>query len=141
MIKANKKNLKILSATLLIFGGIVLFIKGYLLLKEANRLFPNIEMISLIMTAAFIFGLLKSRFLISKFNRRNIKRIDKLKNPKIYQFYEPKFFIFLALMIIIGQTSSILASGNYNALLIVGGINLTLSTALLKSSVVFLKEA
>ena len=141
MIKANKKNLKILSATLLIFGGIVLFIKGYLLLKEANRLFPNIEMISLIMTAAFIFGLLKSRFLISKFNRRNIKRIDKLENPKIYQFYEPRFFLFLALMIIIGQTSSILASGNYNALLIVGGINLTLSTALLKSSVVFLKEA
>ena len=139
MIKANRKNLKILSAAVLVFGGIALFIKGYLLLKEANQLSPNMEIISVIMAGAFIVGLLKSRYLISKFNRKNIERIDKLKNPKIYQFYEPRFFIFLALMIIIGQTSSFLASGNYNALLIMGGINLTLSTALLKSSVVFLK--
>ncbi|MDX1699166.1 MAG: hypothetical protein R3250_01050, partial [Melioribacteraceae bacterium] len=137
MIKANRKNLKYLSAAVLVFGGIALFIKGYLLLKEANQLSPNMEIISVIMAGAFIVGLLKSRYLISKFNRKNIERIDKLENPKIYEFYEPRFFIFLALMIIVGQTSSILASGNYNALLIIGGINLTLSTALLKSSVVF----
>jgi hypothetical protein len=139
LIKANKKILKNLAATLLIFGGVALFIKGYLSLKEANQLSPNMEIISVIMAGAFIIGLLKSRYLISKFNRKNIERINKLENPKIYQFYQPSFFFFLALMIIVGQTSSILASGSYIALLIIGGINLTLSTALLKSSVVFLK--
>ena len=104
---------------MIILGGIILFYKGYLLLKEANIIHPDIEIISLVMATAFIIGLLKNKFIMSKFNRHNIKRINELKDPKIHQFL------------------SNLASGNYTMLLIIGGFDLALSTALLKSSTIF----
>ena len=122
---------------MIILGGIILFYKGYLLLKEANIIHPDIEIISLVMATAFIIGLLKNKFIMSKFNRHNIKRINELKDPKIHQFFDSRFFFFLALMILAGISLSNLASGNYTMLLIIGGFDLALSTALLKSSTIF----
>jgi hypothetical protein len=137
LIITTKKSLKNISALFLISGGLILFIKGYFLLKEANQLNYDVEAISLVMASAFVIGLLKNKYLMLKFNIKNIERIENLKNPKIHQFFELKFFLYLVLMIISGALLSTLASGNYNALLIVGGIDLSLSTALLKSSTFF----
>jgi len=99
---------------------------------------PDIEVISLVMATAFLLGLLKNKFIMTRFNSRNIDRIEGLKDPKIYEFFEVRFFFYLLVMIITGIVLSNFASGNYNLLLIVGGIDLALSTALLKSSTIFL---
>ena len=107
------------------------------MLEEANYIHKDIEMISLVMGSAFIIGLLKNKFIMSKFNEQNIKRINELTDPKIYQFFESRFFIFLVLMIAAGISLSNYASGDYTMLLVVGGLDLALSTALLKSSTIF----
>lgn len=98
------------------------------------------EVVSMVLVVAFIIGLIKSKYLMEKFCIKNLRRIADLKEPKIYQFFELRFFLFLALMIFTGQILSNFASGDYNYLLMVGTLDLTLSTALLKSSAVFFKE-
>jgi hypothetical protein len=135
----SKKNLKIFSAITWIFGGLILFVKGYLLLKEANSISYNMENISMVLVVAFILGQIKSKFIMEKFCKKNLIRITELKEPKIYQFFEFQFFLFLALMISTGLLLSGFSSGNYNYLLFVGAIDLTLSTSLLKSSTQFFK--
>lgn len=110
------------------------------MLKEANVMKPNIEIISVVMATAFIVGLLKNKYIMTKFNLNNISRINSIENPKVYDFFELKFFFYLGLMIIAGIVMSGIARGNYNLLLIVGGIDLALSTALLKSSILFFNE-
>ena len=137
MISISQKNLKNISALLWITGGVILFIKGYLLLRKANLISPNIEIISLVMASAFIIGLLKNKLIMSKFNRKNIDRINNLSDPQIHHIFETRFFFYLGLMILTGILLSSLAAGNYNVLLFVGGIDLALSTALLKSSTIF----
>jgi hypothetical protein len=140
LINASQKQLKIISAIFIIAGGIILFIKGYLMLKDAISIKPDIEIISLVMASAFIVGLLKNKFIMTKFNLHNIDRINNMENPKLYDFFELKFFFYLGLMIIAGIVLSGIAEGDYNLLLIVGGIDLALSTALLKSSILFFNE-
>lgn len=136
----SKKTLTLLSAIVWIFGGLVLFFKGYLLLKEANSISYNMENISMVLVVAFIIGQIKSKFIMEKFCDKNLARIKNLKEPKIYQFFELRFFLFLVLMISTGLLLSGFASGNYNYLLFIGAIDLTLSTALLKSSTRFFKN-
>ena len=140
MISTTKKTLVILSAVTWILGGIFLFLKGYSLLKEANTINSNMEIISAVMVTAFIVGLIKNRFIFSKFNLKNLNRIDNLEEPKIYQFFETRFFFLLCLMIVLGIILSRMAAGNYIALLAVGTLDLALATALIKSSTLFLKK-
>ncbi len=136
----SKKTLKLLAAIAWIFGGLVLFFKGYILIKEANSISYNMEMISMVLVVAFIIGQIKSKFIMEKFCKNNLIRIAGLREPKIYQFFELRFFLFLLIMIFTGLFLSSFASGNYNYLLFVGTIDLTLSTALLKSSTRFFKN-
>ena len=135
----SKKTLKIFAAIVWILGGLILFVKGYLLLKEANSISFNMENISMVLVVAFILGQIKSKFIMEKFCKKNLIRITELREPKIYQFFEFHFFLFLALMIFTGLLLSGFASGNYNYLLMIGALDLTLSTALLKSSTQFFK--
>ena len=140
MINVSNNTLKVVSALVWIAGGIILFYKGYIMLKQANTILFNIELISAVMVTAFIIGLLKNKYLMTPFTAKNLERIQRLDQPKIIQIFEPIFFFYLTLMIITGISISKLAEGSYTALLIVGGIDLALSTALLKSSVLFLKN-
>jgi len=95
----------------------------------------------MVLVVAFIIGQLKSKFIMEKFCKQNLSRIKELHEPKIYQFFELRFFLFLTLMIFSGLFLSNFAAGNYNYLLIVGTLDLTLSTALLKSSTHFFKNS
>lgn len=97
-------------------------------------------MISMALVVAFIIGQIKSKFIMERFCRKNLARINELKDPKVYQFFELGFFLFLTLMIFTGMFLSSLAAGDYNYLLMVGTLDLTLSTALLKSSTTFFKK-
>jgi hypothetical protein len=121
-------------------GGVILFVKGYSLLKEANKQSENISLMILLLILTLFTGLLKNKYIMSKFCRKNLKRINTLKSPKIYQFFTPGFLFALALMILTGMTLSKLAFGNYNFMLAIGGLDLSLSVALLSSSIIFVKE-
>ena len=140
MINTSIKNLKIISAFVWIIGGVILFFKGYQHLKEAQLISYNIEMISAILVLAFVIGMIKNKYIMSPFCRKNIERINSLTEPKIYQFFEFYFLLLLILMIVVGISLSAFARGNYFSLLAVGTIDLALSTSLLKSSVLFFKE-
>ena len=102
MINVSNNTLKIVSALVWITGGIILFYKGYMMLKQANTILFNIELISAVMVTAFIIGLLKNKYLMTPFTVKNLERIQRLDQPKIIQIFEPIFFFYLALMIITG---------------------------------------
>jgi hypothetical protein len=121
-------------------GGIVLFIKGYSLLKEANKLTENFAIIIIVLILAFIVGLIKNKYIMSIFCIKNLRRISKINSPKVYQFFSSGFFFALAIMILAGITLSRLASGNYGFMLAVGGLDLALATALITSSAIFFRE-
>lgn len=140
MINASHKILKNLAALVWILGGMILFINGYSLLKQANNLSENFIVIVAMLILAFVVGMIKNKFIMSKFCIKNLLRIEALDKPKIYQFYELKFFFFLTLMILTGAFLSRIAADNYYGLLGVGALDLALSTALLKSSVLFFKK-
>ena len=69
-----------------------------------------------------------------------LRQIEKLAEPKIWQFFRPVFFMFLFLMILAGAALSRLAHGNYFLLLCIAALDLTIATALLGSSYVFWKQ-
>ena len=140
MINASPKTLILLSAIIWIGGGFQLLYKGVLLIKKALVIDPNTTMIYVIVIVGVLIGLVKNKFIMSKFCVKNIKRINNLANPKIHQFYEPKFFFFLTLMILTGFTLSRLAEGNYSFLLAVATLDFALTTALLTSSRIYFKS-
>jgi len=136
----SKKNLKIL-ASLVWCGGIVaLSIKSALLLQTANNLNPNIYSILLAVFAGLAIGVIKTKFLFRGLCLKNLHRIDALKQPKLWQFYRPYFFVFLISMIILGSYLSRIAQDNYSLLLTMAIIELSIATALLGSSHYFWKR-
>lgn len=131
---------KILAALLWYIGGIILTLKGSELLFEAEALTSGLFWSWLAVIGGLFFGGLKAKYIFSKSCRKNLARIDALDNPKVWQFYRPKFFLFLALMIATGATLSRMAQGNFPFLIGVAMLDYSLATALLGSSVIFWKE-
>ena len=140
MLLTTQKTLKLLAAIVWILGGAILMLKGYSLLKEANLIYYDMLIISSLLIFAFIVGQIQSKYIMENFCIKNLKRINGILEPKIYHFFEIRFFLFLTLMILTGVVLSMLASGNYLFLLAVGTLDLALSTALLKSSTLFFKS-
>ncbi|MCP4642001.1 MAG: hypothetical protein GY851_16280 [bacterium] len=134
------RTLNILAAVVWYIGGVVLLTKAGSLLLEARALQPDGAGLWIAPALGLVAGALKARFLFSKACVKNLARIASLENPKLWQFYRPGFFLFLAAMIILGATLSRLAHGNYGFLLGVGALDLSLSVALLGSSVVFWRQ-
>ena len=89
---------------------------------------------------ALLLGGLKARYLFSKSCRKNLARIKTLDQPRIWQFFRPRFFLLLALMILTGAMLSRLAEGHYPSLVGVGALDLSLAIALLGSSIVFWQQ-
>lgn len=85
-------------------------------------------------------GVIKAIYLFNKSCKNNLERIDKLSDPNIGQFFQPRFFIFLTLMVITGATLSRLAHGSYPWLIGVGIVDLSVGVALLFSSQVFWRK-
>jgi len=133
----SRKTLINISAVVWVVSAIILLIKGMLLLKAAHIISESITIISVVVISALLIGLLKSKLVMIKFCRKNISRINNIAKPKMYQFFEIKFLIFLALMILTGITLSRFAAGDYSFLLAIGGLDFALSTALFSSSMVF----
>ena len=138
--QSSYRTLKILAVLLWLIGGAMLIRKASGLFIEAYALEPT----SLWVWFAFAFGVtlggIKAKYLFNKACKKNLIRIDLLEKPKLWQFYRPGFFLFLALMIGLGTRLSNLAHNNYPFLLSVAVLDTSLATALLASSIVFWQE-
>jgi len=118
-------------------GSLVLLIKGGSLLLEAHTIKPHQLWYLMAAIIGILFGIIKAVYIFTRSCRNNLKRINELEKPQVWQFFRPGFFFFLALMIILGATLSRLSHGNYPMLLSVGLVDLSVGTALLVSSRVF----
>jgi hypothetical protein len=121
-------------------GGIALFLKAGALIKEAYTLNPVSFWISLTPILGIAIGLIKTLLIFNHACRKNIKRIQSLANPKLWQFFRPGMFIFLALIIPAGATMSRMAAGKFGWLCAVAALDLSIGTALLASSLQFWKN-
>jgi hypothetical protein len=138
--KATHGALKTLAAMTWYAGGGALLLKGTSLVVEARSLQPGRPWPWLAVGVGLLAGAVKACCLFAGKCRKNLVRIDHLVEPKVWQFYRPSFFMFLALMIAFGASLSRMAHGNYVFLLCVAGLDLCIAAALLGSSYVFWKN-
>lgn len=140
MLDASPTTLKILALLLWVTGVIILLTKASALLLEAYRLQPNDIWVSIAIIIGVLIGVLKAKFIFCKVCRKNLRRIDQLNQPKVWQFYRPGFYLFLSLMIMLGATLSRVAQGDYSLLIGVAVLDISIATALLGSSHLFWRE-
>lgn len=141
MKKTSPRILKILAAITWYVGASVLLVKGIELFEEANQLYPERLWIPPAAALGLMLGMAKGFTLFRKSCRNNLTRIEDLEQPRIWQFFRPRFFIFLFLMILAGATLSRLAHGNYAFLVSVGVLDMSIGTALVLSSIEFWRRA
>jgi hypothetical protein len=132
-----KKILKLLAILVWYIGVVALSIKSYKLFFQAYSINSNITYLALVLLIGVLLSLLKTKYIFIKSCKKNLQRIDSLKNPKIWNFYRFRFILFLIAVILLGTWLSHLASGNYIFLLIVGVVDMALALALLFSSYIF----
>ncbi|MCW8854861.1 MAG: hypothetical protein OQK76_12080 [Gammaproteobacteria bacterium] len=131
---AQPRTLKILAALVWYSGFVVLYIKSSILFVEAHKINDNLTWTWLAVAIGFAAGAIKSKYLFRNLCIKNLKRINTLEQPKIWQFYRMPFLIFLFSMIVLGLFLSQWIHGNYAMLLTMAVIELSIATALLTSS-------
>lgn len=132
--------LKLLAALTWYVGGVALALKSASLFLEAHALRSDLLWIWLAIALGFAVGILKAATLFSSSCRKNLARIDRLDSPRLWQFFRPRFFLSLTLMISLGVTMSKMSHGHFSSLLAVGAFDLSLAMALFGSSYLFWKE-
>lgn len=140
MFYTSTHTLKLLASLVWYSGAVVLSFKSSRLLLEALSIDPDQTWIWLAVVTGLVIGVLKAQYLFSRLCIKNLKRIDSLETPKLWQFYRTGFFIFLFAMIILGSFISKLAHGSYPALITMSIVEVSLATALLVSSRCFWKK-
>ena len=138
--KVSQRSLIIIAASIWHAGGIVLLLKGGSLIKHAYLM--DAESIWAVISAVVGIGagLIKGKFLFNKSCKKNIERIKTIAYPSVWQCFRPVMLIFLAIMSSAGAWMSRAAAGNYILLCLVGSLDLSISFALLTSSIVFWKK-
>ena len=140
MILSREKTLKGLAALIWYIGGFVLLFKGISLIQEAALLRPTENWQWLGLLLGFGAGILKAVFIFQRSIHKNMDRIENLEEPQLWKFFSVKFFFALALMITTGVILSRMAHGIYSMLIAVGGLDLSISIALIGSSIVYWKR-
>jgi len=133
----SHNTLKLLAALIWYIGPVILFLKGSQLATGAQELEPDRFGQVLSWTVGIIVGIIKTRYIFIKSNRKNLARIDALEFPKIWEFYRFRFFLSLGLMITLGNFLSTSAQGNYTFMVAVAALDISIGTALLLSSYEF----
>lgn len=134
----SPQNLRAVAGAIWLSGAVVLAVKGSSLLMQASALRPDTYWSWLAIPAGLLIGGIKTELIFEKACLKNLDRIAKLEEPKIWQAYRPGFYLFLVAMIILGATLSRLASGNYAGLIAMTVLDFSLATALFGSSRHFL---
>jgi len=132
--------LTVLAALVWYIGAVALSIKGGALLAEAAALAPGSMWPGLAAGLAIAAGTLKAVLLFRKSCRKNLDRIARLEQPRIWQFYRPGFLVALILMIAAGAMMSRMAHGSFTPLLWVGGLDLSIAVALFGSSLEYWRQ-
>ena len=140
MLYSSTRTLILLASLVWYSGAVVLFFKSSKLLLEAQSINSNQTWIWLAVLSGLIIGGIKAKYLFKRLCIKNLKRIDALSKPKLWQFYRIRFFIFLLSMILLGSFISRLAHGNYPALITMAIVEISIATALLGSSNCFWKQ-
>jgi hypothetical protein len=140
MLKTNKQTLVILSALVWYIGGIMLFRGGVELIREAQQIKPGIIWPGIFIVGGIVLGIIQALTLFTRSCRRNIQRISQLKDPRLWMFFRPGFFLALGIMITTGILLDLLSKGNYFFMLAVAGVDFALTISLLGSSYVFWTE-
>ena len=133
----DQKALRLVAGAIWLSGGIVLLLKGSSLIAQAAALRPGYQWTWLAIPAGLLIGGFKTELIFEKACRRNLDRMTRLDEPKIWLAYRPGFYLFLAAMIILGGTLSGLAQGNYAGLVAMAVLDFSLATALLASGRLF----
>jgi hypothetical protein len=133
----SKSQLKLMAGLVWYAGAFALIAKAGQLLVSAHSLDPEIIRIWMALGIGIGIGMIKAAILFNKSCRRNLNRINALDRPRIWEFFRPIFFFFLALMIAVGGTLSRMAAGHYEWLIGVAILDLSIGTALLISGRLF----
>lgn len=140
MLNTSSLTLKRLAALVWYIGVVVLLVKSTVLFLAADRIGAGLLLIILAVLSGLAIGWIKAKYLFIKMCDRNLKRINALKQPMLWQFYRFRFFIFLGLMVSLGAYLSKLAQGDYLMLIALATVELSIAIALLVSSYCFWKE-
>jgi hypothetical protein len=140
MFDSSKLTLKLLAAAVWYSGAVVLSYKSSRLLLEAQSINTGQTWIWLAALAGIMIGMIKAKYLFKCVCIKNLKRIDSLRSPRLWQAYRTYFYFFLLAMIILGSSITRLVHGNYAALITAAIIEISLATALLGSSDCFWKK-
>ena len=140
MLTASAKTIKNTAALIWVTGAIILSIKSSSLLIQATIISPDLPWVWIAVLTGLVIGTIKTKFLFTRLCYKNLKRIDELKQPKLWQCYRPQFFIFLFLMISLGAYMSRTSEGDYFMLLGVAIVDLSIATALFGSSICFWRK-
>ena len=135
----SKLTLMILAAFVWYSGGIALVLKGLSLARSAYAIDPESLWSYGAPLAGIAVGLIKTKFIFNHACKKNILRIGKLEAPKLWQCFRPGMLIFLAIIIPTGAMMSRAASGKFVYLCLVCGLDLSIATGLLVSSIMFWK--
>lgn len=135
----SKKILVLLAGFVWYSGGIALLVKSGSLISAALKVDSTILGVTFTILSGLLAGLVKARFLFWKACVKNLERIAALHVPRVWQFYRTPFYFMLTAMIMLGSYLSGAAQGNYVFLLLVAGLDLSISIALLTSSIAFWK--
>lgn len=135
--RTSKKTLVFLAAAVWYIGGIMLFRSGLELIIHSRELKEGIPWLPIYIIFGIILGVLQVLFIFRHSCRKNIQRINRLKDPRLWQFYRPGFFLALAIMITSGILLDHFAQGNYHFMLAVAALDFALTISLLGSSYIF----
>lgn len=127
----SKRTLRVLAALLWYCGSAALLLKAAELLERAGSLGADGIWLFVSVALGMVLGLFKGRLLFRSSCVKNLRRIDELTVPKIYQFYRPLFFLFLATMVIVGGLLSRLSGTHPPFVLSVAVLDLSIAVALL----------
>ncbi len=134
MFNTNSNTLVKLAATVWYTGVVVLIAKSSTLLFEAYKGGLNQFFILMTIICGIVIGKIKAKYMFYNIGEKNINRINLLENPKIWQFYRKRFFVFLFSMIALGKLLAGFAQGNNIALITLAILELSIAFALLLSS-------
>jgi hypothetical protein len=115
-------------------GVFVLIVKSGALFFEALKGGADQIFTLMAVLCGIVIGKIKAKYLFYNIGRKNIKRINLLPNPKLWQFYRKRFFVFLFLMITSGKYLSDVAQDENLALIALAVLELSIACALLLSS-------
>ena len=135
--KVSKLTLIVIAVFVWLAGGVALLFKGGALVKGAYLIDAESVWTYASPVIGIVAGVLKGIFLFGKSCKKNIKRIRALDNPRVWQCFRPGMLIFLALIIPTGAWMSRASAGSYTLLCLVGALDLSISFALLTSTIVF----